>query len=286
MNSLSVGPLALSIQYFLVILAIIIAWVVAAIMGRQRQVPAADALFSLVLLALVGARLVFVVRYWSDFAAVPVSIIDIRDGGFDVWGAAIVAALWLPWRLRKQVAMRVPLLVSTGVGVAVWGITTLMLGMMEQHGRQLPQVELQTLSEEPLALSAAINTEGGTIVNLWATWCPPCQREMPVLEKAQDKYPEFRFLFVNQGEASWTVQQYLQREGLELEHMLLDKHARMSLAVGAHGLPATLFYDANGQLVDFRMGELSAATLARSLKKLSTLQDTTNEESVHVQSTP
>lgn len=286
MNSLSVGPLALSIQYFLVMLAIIIAWVVAAIMGRQRQVPAADALFSLVLLALVGARLVFVARYWSDFSAAPMSIIDIRDGGFDAWGALVVALLWLPWRLRKQVAMRAPLLISVLVGMGFWGITTLMLSMMEQHGRQLPQVELQTLNEESLALSDVINPEGGTIVNLWATWCPPCQREMPVLEKAQDKYPEFRFLFVNQGEASWTVQQYLQREGLNLDYMLLDKHAKMSLAVAAHGLPATLFYDANGQLVDFRMGELSAATLTRSLKKLSTLQDTTNEESVHVQSTP
>lgn len=286
MNSLSVGPLALSIQYFLVIFAIVVAWFVAAFMGRQRQVPAADALFSLVLLALVGARLVFVARYWSDFIAAPLSIIDIRDGGFDAWGALIVAALWLPWRLRKQVSMRAPLLTATAVGVAFWGITTAMLGMMEQQGRQVPDVALQTLEEEPLELSDVINTEGGTIVNLWATWCPPCQREMPVLEQAQDKFPEFRFVFVNQGEASWTVQQYLQREGLQLQHMLLDKHAKMSLAVGAHGLPATLFYDADGQLVDYRMGELSAATLARSLKKLSTLEDMTNEESTNVQSTP
>lgn len=276
MNSLSVGPIALSIQYFLVGFAIIVAWFVAAIMGRQRRVPAADALFSLVLLALVGARLVFVARYWSDFISSPLSIIDIRDGGFDAWGAIIVAALWLPWRLRRQASMRVPLLTAVAVGVAFWGVNTAMLGLMEQQGRKLPQVMLQTLVEEPIELSDAINPKGGTIVNLWATWCPPCQREMPVLEHAQQKYPEFRFVFINQGEASWTVQQYLQREGLELDYMLLDKQAKMSLAVGAHGLPATLFYDADGVLVDFRMGELSAATLARSLKKLSVQDETIN----------
>lgn len=286
MNALSVGPLALSIQYFLVILAIVIAWIVAAILGRQRQVAAADALFSLVLLALVGARVVFVARYWPEFSAAPLSIIDIRDGGFDAWGALLVAAVWLPWRLRRQVTLRVPLLVATTVGVGFWGITTLMVGMMEQKGRQLPNVILETLEEEPLALAEAINPEGGTVVNLWATWCPPCQREMPVFERAQNKYPEHRFVFINQGEASWTVQQYLQRQGLNLDHMLLDKHARMSLAVGAQGLPATLFYDANGQLVDFRMGEVSAATLSRSLKKLSTPENQSQKESVNVQTSP
>ena len=109
---------------------------------------------------------------------------------------------------------------------------------------------------------------------------------MPVFERAQNKYPEHRFVFINQGEASWTVQQYLQRQGLNLDHMLLDKHARMSLAVGAQGLPATLFYDANGQLVDFRMGEVSAATLSRSLKKLSTPENQSQKESVNVQTSP
>lgn len=276
MNSLSVGPIALSIQYFLVGFAVIVAWIVAAILGRQRRVPAADALFNLILLALIGARLMFVARYWSDFMASPLWIIDIRDGGFDIWGAVIVAVLWLPWRLRRQVALRVPLLTAVVVGVAFWGINTIMLGLMEQQGRKLPQVTLHTLSEEPIELSEAINPKGGTIVNLWATWCPPCQREMPVLEQAQQKYPEFRFVFINQGEAGWTVQQYLQREGLALDYMLLDKHAKMSLAVGAHGLPATLFYDVDGVLVDFRMGELSAATLARSLKKLSVKDETIN----------
>src|SRR5690606_40886240 len=41
-----------------------------------------------------------------------------------------------------------------------------------------------------------------TVVNLWATWCPPCRREMPVLRDAQQRYPDIAFIFANQGESA------------------------------------------------------------------------------------
>lgn len=268
MNSLSIGPLALSIQRFLVIFAVVIAWIVAAIAGRQRKAPAADALFSLILLSLLGARIVFVLRYWSFFLENPISIVDIRDGGFDPWGALVVGVLWLALRLYKDARVRVPLLSAVITGVAVWGIGTSMFHFMEQQGRQMPDVELSDSQGASILLADAVNKEGGTVVNLWATWCPPCQREMPVLEKAQNDYEELRFVFVNQGEAEWTVEQFLQREDLDLNHMLYDKHGKLAQQIGAHGLPATLFYSAEGELVDLHMGELSAATLARSIKRL------------------
>jgi thiol-disulfide isomerase/thioredoxin len=42
------------------------------------------------------------------------------------------------------------------------------------------------------------------VINIWATWCPPCRREMPVLQQAQHDYPHVTFLFVNQGETRKT----------------------------------------------------------------------------------
>src|SRR5690625_5589848 len=39
-----------------------------------------------------------------------------------------------------------------------------------------------------------------TVINLWATWCPPCRREMPVLEKSQNTYKNVNYVFINQDE--------------------------------------------------------------------------------------
>lgn len=298
MSSLNVGPLALSIQTFIVFAGVIVAWIVAAVLGRQRRVPAADALFSLVLVSLVGARIVFVAKYWSSFAGAPLSIIDIRDAGFDLWGAVIAAVLWLGWRLRNDAPMRMPLLVAVASGAGLWAVTTGMLSMAEQKGREMPSIALRVPQHSGMQSTAMLalledklgvnHTEArdpsnnveidlrdvaegsGTIVNIWATWCPPCRREMPVLEKAQDEHDELRFVFVNQGEGEGRVRTFLQGEGLQLKHVYLDPHGRLSAAMGAHGLPTTLFYNAAGELVDIRMGELSSATLKRSIKLIQT----------------
>ena len=45
------------------------------------------------------------------------------------------------------------------------------------------------------------------MINVWATWCPPCVREMPVLQKAQADLPNVHFVFLNQGETAYTLAQ-------------------------------------------------------------------------------
>ena len=91
---------------------------------------------------------------------------------------------------------------------------------------------------------------------------------MPVLERAQRATPGVAFVFANQGESAETVKAYLAAESLVLKNMLLDPSGSVAAAASAPGLPTTLFFDATGQLVDRRMGELSPATLAQRLERL------------------
>ena len=91
---------------------------------------------------------------------------------------------------------------------------------------------------------------------------------MPVFEDAVQAYPGVRFVLLNQGEDAATISNYLDREGLHLHaQVLLDLHSLAMPATNTRGLPTTLFFDADGHLVDTHMGELTRASLADTLRK-------------------
>ena len=105
------------------------------------------------------------------------------------------------------------------------------------------------------------------VVNLWASWCPPCVREMPVLEQAQKDHPDITFVFVNQGEHPDAIRRFLNKQGLLLDNVLTDLNGNMGRITGSPAMPTTLFYDAQGRQLDSHLGELSSASLAHSLKR-------------------
>jgi thiol-disulfide isomerase/thioredoxin len=104
------------------------------------------------------------------------------------------------------------------------------------------------------------------VINIWATWCPPCRREMPVLQQAQHDYPHVTFLFVNQGETPENVSTFMATTGLMLSHVLFDGTGELARRVGSMALPTTLFYNAEGRLVGSHLGELSRASLRHALE--------------------
>jgi thiol-disulfide isomerase/thioredoxin len=118
---------------------------------------------------------------------------------------------------------------------------------------------------------------GPLVINLWATWCPPCRREMPVLESAQRMRPDVTFLFVNQAESMQSVSIFLITQGLTLDNVLFDASGRLGQAVGSMALPTTLFYTADGRLINSHLGELSQASLARALEPFDTVPAATRK---------
>ena len=104
------------------------------------------------------------------------------------------------------------------------------------------------------------------VINLWASWCPPCRREMPVLQQAQAENPDVVFLFANQGESAETVRHFLQGENLRLDNLLFDNGGQLGQQVGSVALPTTVFYTAEGRLLGSHLGELSRGSLARYLE--------------------
>ncbi|WP_323126987.1 MULTISPECIES: TlpA disulfide reductase family protein [unclassified Marinobacter] len=215
---------------------------------------------------MVSARIGFVVRYFGEYQGDWLGMIDIRDGGFDMVTGLVVALAFTGYLMWKRAAMRRALGSAVAAGLITWGGISGLIALMNQQTQGLPEVALTDLNERPVDL-ASLGGDKPTVVNLWATWCPPCIREMPVLEEAQQRYPNVNFVFANQGEHPETIRKFLMEQNLNLSHVLSDRQNRFGRVVGSHGLPTTLFYNAQGHLVDTHMGELSRASLARSLER-------------------
>lgn len=265
MESINLGPLAVPVRQALFLLACVIAFFIGHRLSRRRGTDVERGLWVTLAVGVASARIAFVVPYWQSYMANPLAILDIRDGGFSVIvgivGAVLMAAILAfrnqPWRL--------PLLASVATGLTIWLGFTAALDLNKQ-GASIPNVTLSDLDGRNVAVKLLAGKP--IVINLWATWCPPCRREMPVLRDAQQANPNVTFVFANQGETGEAVRAFLRAESLELRNILLDQGGSIPRQVGSLGLPTTLFYDSNGTLVDTRVGELSAATLAQRLESI------------------
>jgi len=266
MASVGLGPLAFSVGQVLIALAMGAALFAAGLTVRTPEQRSGHLLLNALLVGLIVARAAFVVAYHGQYEGDWLAMLDIRDGGFLPIPGVVAAIAFLAWWFWRDPAKRRPLAVGVFVGGLVWGVTAGSIALMERTSRGLPQAQLATLQGDPARLA---DFQGKPmVVNLWASWCPPCRREMPILEKAQDRRDGITFVFVNQGEGRKAIRSYLGSEGLELENVLLDRRRAIGEMVGAQGLPTTLFYDRQGRLVDAHMGALSQATLHQGIERL------------------
>jgi peroxiredoxin len=113
-----------------------------------------------------------------------------------------------------------------------------------------PDFALTDLDGKPHRLSAY----RGKIVllNFWATWCPPCRKELPSMQRAYEKLRGERFamLAVDVGEDEETVLPFTLSTGVELTFpILFDKSGETIKAWPVKGLPTTFVIDPEGRIV-------------------------------------
>ena len=97
------------------------------------------------------------------------------------------------------------------------------------------------------------------ILNLWATWCPPCRAEMPYLQELQDRFREDGLAVVgisvdNTG-ARASLEAFLREAGVTYD-ILLDPAMRSMDLFGVLGLPATFLVDPSGVVTHMRTGPI------------------------------
>ena len=122
-------------------------------------------------------------------------------------------------------------------------------------GQPIPEAEMSDADGEESTLAAA--TGEPLLVNLWATWCAPCVKELPTLEALGGRAGAPRVIAVSQDMAPrGSVEAFLDRHqlaGLEVWH---DPKMALSGALDAQVLPTTILYDRQGREVWRYVGDL------------------------------
>ena len=105
------------------------------------------------------------------------------------------------------------------------------------------------------------------VVNFWASWCYPCQAEMPVLESAfRSERGQVEFLGIDTNDRRGAALRFLQRVHVSYPSLVLSERASPVVSsYGLIGLPITFFISPQGTVMGRHVGPLNAATLKAAL---------------------
>lgn len=123
----------------------------------------------------------------------------------------------------------------------------------------------------PVHLSDFIGTP--VILNFWASWCSPCQFEMPSFETAYQTYgDEVQFIMINltdgSRETTDTAQSFITGAGYTFP-VFFDTELSAAMAYGTTSIPATYFVNSDGNLVAYGLGPLDLTALETGIGMLS-----------------
>jgi cytochrome c biogenesis protein CcmG, thiol:disulfide interchange protein DsbE len=107
------------------------------------------------------------------------------------------------------------------------------------------------------------------LINIWATWCPPCRAEMPAIQQAYTTYRDrgFTVLAVNQGEDATAIAPFLEQHGLTFPS-LLDRDGQASATYQARVLPSSFFVDRRGVIRAVYRGPMPSRVIAGTVEQL------------------
>ncbi|UAK23589.1 TlpA family protein disulfide reductase [Sphingomonas nostoxanthinifaciens] len=126
----------------------------------------------------------------------------------------------------------------------------------DDKGKALPAAEIKTL--DGTAVKLADLKGKPLLVNLWATWCVPCVKELPTLDAlAAQQAGKLQVVAVSQDlEGARVVAPFVAKRGFKTLKPYLDTSNALMLALKEEGLPVTILYGADGKEVWRLRGDL------------------------------
>ena len=143
-----------------------------------------------------------------------------------------------------------------------------MLGLVACGGlasAETPPLQGATLQGEQFDLSADAGKP--TVVNFFASWCPPCNAEAGDLVAVAEAHPEVLFVGVATGDEESGTRRFVDEHRIPYA-VVLDPNGKLASAWGVDGIPATFFLDAQGQQQATLVGAASRDVFEEKLKSI------------------
>ncbi len=106
------------------------------------------------------------------------------------------------------------------------------------------------------------------VVNVWATWCPPCVEEAPHLAEVSEEFEgRVQFIGLDILDNRPAAREFIEEYGW-IYPSIFDPEGQIRDALGYVGQPVTVIYDAEGEVVFERVGAVDDVVLRQEIEKL------------------
>jgi thiol-disulfide isomerase/thioredoxin len=142
-------------------------------------------------------------------------------------------------------------------------------GGAPEQGAPAPDFTVPTVDGGTFSLAAHLATDGRPVfLNLWATWCPPCRAEMPLIDEAATANPGVRFVGVAVRDDRAAVEEFVVEIGVGYD-IAIDDGDQVWDAYPVLGMPGTFVIDGGGTIVGSHIGILAPETIEQLIGGLS-----------------
>ena len=129
------------------------------------------------------------------------------------------------------------------------------------HEKPLAIKEIKFKDSDLLDVDLTNKKGNIVIINFWATWCAPCKREMPSLEKLTFKYPEIKVFAVNTEKPNKIrTRDFFRSVGVTTLNTYYDPELSLVKNFKLRGLPTSILIDKNGKEFGRVIGEIDFAS--------------------------
>ncbi len=173
-------------------------------------------------------------------------------------------------RLNGANGLALLLLTLALIGTGLWAVRDVAgnqeeAPLLPQVGKPLPAFSLPLLDDGRVDNGSLQGKPA--FINFWATWCPPCRREMSAMQSIHEELGgKISVVAINEGEDPATIKRFMTTGGFTFR-VALDTTQDLMASWGFRFLPTSVFVDSRGKVCSIREGEMKHEEMLRRVNE-------------------